>query len=468
MIKFGTGGWRAIIADEFTKANIQLLSQAVADKMISESANEIVIGYDRRFMSDIGAKWAAEVFAANKIKVSFIAQNAPTPLIMFAVKTRGSKYGMAVTASHNPAEYNGIKVFTEGGRDADETVTAKIEEAIAKVKEVKAVEFDKGIEGGSIEIIEPFNDYIDSILSMIDLGSIRNKRLKVLLDPMFGVSRTSLQTILLTARCEVDIINDRHDTLFGGRLPSPSAGTLTRLADLVCEKGYDIGIATDGDADRIGIIDENGRYIHPNEIMVLLYYYLLKYKGWRGDVVRNLATTHILDKIAEDYGQKCHEVPVGFKHISSKMEEADAIIGGESSGGLTIKGHIKGKDGIFAAGLLVEMMCVTDKSLSGILNEIYEKYGYAIMVENDFKFSQEKKDELVKLLFEDKKIPEFSAEIEKVSYMDGLKVYFKNGGWIIARFSGTEPLIRIFCEMPAIEEARKTCNETFEFLGLSK
>ncbi len=468
MIKFGTGGWRAIIADEFTKANIQLLSQALADKMITEKADEITIGYDRRFLSDVGAKWAAEVLAANGIKVSFINQNAPTPLIMYAVKNSGCKYGMAVTASHNPAEYNGIKIFTLGGRDADETVTAEIEEYISKVSEVKTVSFDDSIKAGTIEIVEPFNDYIDSILSMIDLGSIRNKRLKVLLDPMFGVSRTSLQTILLTARCEVDIINDRHDTLFGGRLPSPSAGTLTRLADMVCEKGYDIGIATDGDADRIGIIDEKGRFIHPNEIMILLYYYLLKFKGWRGDCVRNLATTHILDRIAEDYGQKCHEVPVGFKHISSKMEETDAIIGGESSGGLTIKGHIRGKDGIFAAGLLVEMMCVVGKSLSEILDDIYKKYGYAIMSENDFKFSQAKKDELLKLLFEDKKVPEFTAEIDKISYMDGLKVYFKNGGWLIARFSGTEPLIRIFCEMPTLAEAEQACNETFAFLGLSK
>ncbi|MBR2877651.1 MAG: phosphoglucomutase/phosphomannomutase family protein, partial [Clostridia bacterium] len=288
----------------------------------------------------------------------------------------------------------------------------------------------------------------------------------VLLDPMFGVSKTSLQTILLTARCEVDIINDRHDTLFGGRLPSLSAATLTRLSDLVKEEKYDIGIATDGDADRIGIIDEFGRFIHPNEIMLLLYYYLTKFKGWRGDVVRNLATTHVLDKIAEDYGQKCHEVPVGFKYISSKMEETDSILGGESSGGLTIKGHIKGKDGIFAAALLVEMMCVTHKSLSTILKDIYEKYGYMVMSEADFKFSNEKKAELMKLLFEDKQVPTFEEEIEKVSYMDGLKIYFKNGGWIIARFSGTEPLIRIFCEMPSMEIAKKTSDEMIAFLGL--
>jgi len=466
MIKFGTSGWRAIIADEFTKENIKLLAQALSNKMLDEGAKEIVIGFDRRFLSDVGAKWAAEVFAGNGITSMIIEKNAPTPLIMFAVNYYNYQYGMSVTASHNPAVYNGIKIFTEGGKDADLSVTQNIEELSKNVTEIKSIDYNSALAEGKIKIIEPFNDYIDSVLGMLDLKAIRNRNLKVLLDPMFGVSKTSLQTILLTARCEVDIINDRHDTLFGGRLPSPSASTLTRLSDMVKEEKYDIGIATDGDADRIGIIDEFGRFIHPNEIMLLLYYYLTKFKGWRGDVVRNIATTHILDKIAEDYGQKCHEVPIGFQYISSKMEETNSILGGESSGGLTIKGHIKGKDGIFTAALLVEMMCVTHKSLSVILKDIYEKYGYMAMSEADFKLSNEKKSKIMKLLFEDKKIPVFAEEIEKVSYMDGLKIYFKNGGWIFARFSGTEPLIRIFCEMPSIEMANQTSGEMTKFLGL--
>lgn len=466
MVHFGTGGWRAIIGDEFTRANIQLLAQSLSELMKQDGAAEIIIGFDRRFLSDVGAQWAAEVFAANGIQVSLIKEDAPTPLIMYAIKQSGVKYGMAVTASHNPAEYNGIKVFTEGGRDATETVTDQIEAIGAKNPQIQLMDFSEALQQGKVKYIEPFNDYIDSILNMLDSKTIRNKSLKVLLDPMFGVSKTSLQTILLTVRCEVDIINDRHDTLFGGRLPSPSAATLTRLKDLVVEKGYDIGIATDGDADRIGIIDNKGRFIHPNEILVLLYYYLTQYKGWSGPAVRNLATTHLLDKIAEATGQKCYEVPVGFKHISSKMEETDALIGGESSGGLTIRGHIKGKDGIFAAALLVEMMCVTGKGLSDIMEEIYEKYGRVTMTECDFKFSQEKKEELQKLLFQEKKVPQFSVAVEKVSYMDGLKVYFENGGWIIARFSGTEPLIRVFCEMPTKELAQQTSDEMCAFLGL--
>ena len=466
MIKFGTGGWRAIIGDEFIKSNVCLLAQAISDEMKSINADKIVIGFDRRFLSDTAAVWAAEVFAGNGIKVCYIEKAAPTPLIMYGVKVLETEYGMAVTASHNPADYNGIKVFTKGGRDADVTVTKVLEERIAKGVTVKSVDFEKGVESGIIEITSLSNEYIDSIISMVDMETIKKKRLKILLDPMFGVSKTSLQTILMTARCDVDIINDRHDTLFGGRLPSPSAKTLTRLRDLVVEEGYDMGIATDGDADRIGIIDDKGNFIHPNQIMALLYYYLVKYKGWKGDIVRNIATSHILDKIAESFGQKCHEVPVGFKHISSKMEETDALIGGESSGGLTIRGHIKGKDGIFASALLVELVCKTGKKLSELLEEIYETYGMCEMHETDFKFSAEKKTELMKLLFEEKKVPEFDEEVEKISYLDGLKIYFKNGGWIIARFSGTEPLIRIFCEMENIEKAKECCNIMKNFLGL--
>jgi phosphomannomutase len=283
---------------------------------------------------------------------------------------------------------------------------------------------------------------------------------------MFGVSKTSLQTIFVTTRCDMDIINERHDTLFGGRLPSPSNATLGRLKDMVVEKKYDLGIATDGDADRLGVIDDQGNFIHPNEIMVLLYYYLIKYKGWKGPVVRNLATTHILDRIAAKFDQECYEVPVGFKHITSKMEESGAVIGGESSGGLTIKGHIKGKDGIFAASLLVEMISVTGKSVAQLLKDIKEEFGYSTMVESNYSFSYETKAKLMKILFEDKALPNFRNSVARVNYTDGVKVYFENGGWTIARFSGTEPLLRIFTEMENEKEALMVSNEFKDFLEL--
>lgn len=469
-IHFGTGGFRAIIGDGFTRENIELLVAGLIRKMQREqvTASPVIIGYDRRFLSDVAARWACEVFAAGGVHVKLIDQESPTPLIMFVVKRTGARYGLAVTASHNPAIYNGVKVFTAGGRDADESVTDDLEAEIDRLQpqEIQRMEFEQAVSAGMVEIIYPQNEYIDSILSVLNVGAIKARHLRVLLDPMYGVSRTSLQTVLLTCRCDVDIINDRHDTLFGGRLPAPSAQTLKRLSDMVVEGHYDMGLGTDGDADRIGLIDSEGRFIHPNDILVLLYYYLVKYKGWRGDAVRNIATTHLLDRLAESFGQTCYEVPVGFKHISSKMEQTDALIGGESSGGLTVRGHIKGKDGIYAAALLVEMVSVIGKPLSEILGEIHRLYGNFAMSEYDCRFDAATKERLQKLLFEEKRLPEFPYEVEKVSYADGCKVYFKNGGWIICRFSGTEPLIRIFCEMDQLEKAGQLTRTMCAFLGL--
>ena len=470
MIKFGTGGWRAIIGDDFTKANIQLLARALCDKMKAEgkAGQGIVIGYDRRFLAKEAMQWAGEVFAAEGITAYLINKSSPTPLVMFYVMKHDFPYGMMVTASHNPAVYNGIKVFTAGGRDADEVQTKDIEEYIRKAdgEPIGEMEYEKALSLGLIQEIYPLNEYLDNIISAVNMDAIRTKGLRVVLDPLYGVSETSLATILHTARCELTVIHDRHDTLFGGKLPAPNAVTLRPLQNAVIDYRADIGIATDGDADRIGVIDDTGRFLHPNDILVLLYYYLVKYKGWEGPVVRNIATTHMLDKVAERFGQKCYEVPVGFKHISAKMNEVDATIGGESSGGLTVRGHINGKDGIYAAALLVEMIAVTGKKLSEIYKEIEEECGSIFMEERDYKFNQEKKDAMHKLLMVEKKIPELPFEIDRVSYLDGSKVYFKNGGWVIGRFSGTEPLIRVFCEMPEPEMAKQVCGIYEEFLGL--
>lgn len=470
MIQFGTGGWRAVIGDEFTKANIQLMAKAMCNKMKQEGVADqpMVIGYDRRFLAKEAMQWAGQVFAAEGIKALLVNKSSPTPLIMFYVMKHDLPYGMMVTASHNPAIYNGIKVFTAGGRDADEHQTLDIEKHLAQLdpKDVKEMDYTQAKEQGLIEEIYPLNEYLDNIIAAVDMDAIRQANLRVALDPMYGVSETSLKTILLTARCDVFTIHDRHDTLFGGKLPAPNESTLRTLQNYVLDKGCDIGLATDGDADRIGVIDDKGRFLHPNDILVLLYYYLVKYKGWHGPVVRNLATTHMLDKVAERFGEVCYEVPVGFKHISAKMTETGAIIGGESSGGLTVQGHISGKDGVYAAALLVEMIAITGKKLSQIYGDIEAECGQIHMVERDYQFTQEQKEKMLHILMEERKLPELPYETEKVSYLDGCKVYFKNGGWVIARFSGTEPLLRIFCEMPEEKEAKEVVEIYEKFLGI--
>lgn len=472
MIKFGTGGWRAVIGDGFTKENIQILAQAIANKMKDENVAEegIVLGYDRRFLSKEAMQWAAQVFAKEGIKAYLINKSAPTPLVMFYVMKHGFHYGMMVTASHNPAVYNGIKVFTYGGRDADEEQTAQIEDYIGEVTDipVEDMEYSAGIVSGMIEEIYPLNEYLDSIIASVDMEAIKKCGLHVALDPMYGVSETSLKTILMTARCEVDTIHERHDTLFGGKLPAPTADTLRALQNFVCDKKCDLGIATDGDADRIGVIDDKGNFLHPNDILVLLYYYLVKYKGWSGPAVRNICTTHLLDRVAASFSQECYEVPVGFKHISAKMFATDAIIGGESSGGLAVRGHIKGKDGIYASALLIEMIAVTGMKLSEIMDKIRQEYGYTALEERDYRFSQEKKEQIKKQLLEDKMLPQIPFEIDKVSYLDGLKIYLNEAEWISVRFSGTEPLLRIFCEMKKREDAERFCKIFEDFLQISR
>ena len=328
--------------------------------------------------------------------------------------------------------------------------------------------YEEAKEKVHVQEFNPLNEYLDNIIDSVDVKKIRDAQLHIAVDPMYGVSLTSLKTILLTARCDVDIINERHDTLFGGRLPAPTVNTLRALQTYVIDHNCDIGLATDGDADRIGVIDDKGRYLHANDILVVLYYYLVKYKGWKGSVVRNVATTHMLDRLAESFGETCYEVPVGFKHISAKMQETGAILGGESSGGLTVRGHINGKDGVYAAMLLVEMLAVTGKKLSEIFDDISSEYGTIHMEERDYKMTPERKQEVFHMIMEEKALPSMEEPIEKVSYRDGCKVYFENGGWIIARFSGTEPLLRVFCEMPDENDAKKLC-EIFEaFLNIGK
>ena len=469
MIKFGTGGWRAIIGDDFTRANIELLAKAVANNMKAEQVADkgIVMGYDRRFLSKETVQWSAQVFAAEGIVVHFVCHSVPTPLIMNYVMKYGFPYGMMVTASHNPSLYNGIKVFTAGGRDADETQTREIEQYIEQIDptEIRRMEYEEAVKAGLVTEFYPMNEYIDDIMQKIDTEAIRKAELRIVIDPMYGVGRTALGTILISSRCELEVIHQEHDTLFGRKMPAPSSERLGLLKHYVVDKEYDMGLAMDGDADRLGVIDDRGNYLHPNDILVLLYYYLVKYRGWHGPVVRNLATTHRLDAIAERYGEVCYEVPVGFKHISAKMAETGAILGGESSGGLTVSGHINGKDGVYAASLLVEMVAVTGKKLSELMRMISQEYGGSCTEERSYTFTPETKASIQKRLLVDRELPSLEEYgVDHVSYLDGCKVYFSNGGWVLARFSGTEPVLRIFSEMPTEELAKAVCDAFEHFL----
>ena len=465
-ILFGTGGWRAIIGEDFVCENVRRVAKGISLLIQEENKTEkpVIIGYDRRFLSENAAKWVAEVLTRDGINVLFMERSVPTPLVMHTVKDKCLDFGIEITASHNPSNYNGIKLIIEEGRDAPLEITNHLEELIATTSDVEFTQFDNAVEKGLVTYIKnPFNKFLDDIIGLLDMNAMRERGLRVLFDSMHGSGTYPLLVIFHTARCTIDTININRDAYFGGVMPAPSERTLFTLRNQVVNGGYDFGIAMDGDGDRLGIIDSNGNYINANEILCLLYYYLVKHKGWRGPVVRNLATTHMLDKIAESFGEVCFEVPVGFKYISSKIDEVDAVLGGESSGGLTVRGHIHGKDSVYAASLFAEMVSVTGKSPSELLNELKKEFGTFVMVEDDMRFDPAIKPVVEKILMVDKLLPTFKDEIIRVNYEDGCKVYFEDG-FVICRFSGTEPLLRIFAESTNSIRAKEYIDTFKKFL----
>jgi phosphomannomutase len=449
MICFGTGGWRAEIGKDFYMANIQRIAQGLAETLIADEAADkpVVIGYDRRFLSSEAATWMAETLTANGIQVWFMQRSVPTPLIMYIVKQHDLHRGIEITASHNPSNYNGIKIIVEEGRDAPLDVTERLEGEINALTIVRSLPLKEAEGRGLVTYLKnPFNDFIDSILSVIDTAAIRARGPRILFDSMHGSSTYPLTVILNTARCTVDQIHGEKDAYFGGMMPAPTEDTMGELRNRVIYGKYDLGIAVDGDGDRLGIIDGTGKYISANEILVLLYTYLHEYRSWKGPVVRNMSTTHLLDRVAESFGEACYEVPVGFKYISSKIDEVDAVLGGESSGGLTVRGHIHGKDSVYSSALFVEMICKTGKHPSQMIQEITDRFGTYIMKESNIAFSAPQRAALEERIFTDCVLPEFETAPVKVSYLDGAKVYFADDSFVVCRFSGTEPLLRIFAE----------------------
>ena len=470
MIKFGTGGWRAVIGEDFICDNIRRVAAGVVKLAQEQKKTDrpVIVGYDRRFLSESAARWVAETLAEGGLKVWFLHRSAPTPLIMHTVKKEKLHFGIEITASHNPANYNGIKLIVDEGRDAPLETTAHLEALIAELDEVAYQNFDHAVAKGNIEFrLNPFNDFLDDIIALLDMKALRNRGLRVLFDTMHGSGTYPLQVIFHTARCTIDTIHLNKDAYFGGLMPAPNENTLNTLREEVIQGKYDFGIAMDGDGDRLGIIDQSGRYISANEILCMLYYYLVKYKGWKGPVVRNVSTTHMLDKIAEYFGEKCYEVPVGFKYISAKLDEVDAVLGGESSGGLTVRGHIHGKDSVYAASLFAEMVSVIGKTPAQIADDLEAMFGHYVMLEDNLRFSPDQKEAVVGKLITQQQLPVFEQTIKHVGYEDGCKVYFEDGSFVSCRFSGTEPLLRIFAEARDANTAACYIDTFRDFLNLA-
>ncbi len=459
LIAFGTGGWRAIIGEGFTLHNVRRLSQALANEVARQGQEKrgVVIGFDRRFLSNQAAEAAAEVFAGNNIPVTLLAEDAPTPLITYATAVQDAAYGLAFTASHNPPDWNGLKVFHGDGSLLQDEETRQIEAETNQLTpgDVVKIDLDLALEAGVVQRRDLTNEYVDAVEALIDLEAIRAAGLKVIVDPMYGVSQLTLGIILTEARCRVAFIHERRNPLFGGRSPAPNLEALRQLITHVRDDGYDLGLATDGDADRIAIVDERGEYITVNDALALLYWYLHEVRGEKGGVVRNIATTHLLDRLAARFGETCYEVPVGFKHVAAAMVEHNALLGGESSGGLTIRGHILGKDGIFAAALIVEMLARTGQRISQLRERVYETVGRLYGAEVNPPATPEMRIVIPRRLQETAPEKLGPYPVVRVSHMDGVKFFLENDNWALLRFSGTEPVLRMYTEADSPEKARE-------------
>ncbi len=460
-IVFGTGGWRALIGEGYTLANVRRLCQAIANETIRQGLDSqpIVIGGDRRFLSRESAVAGAEVFAGNNIPVVLLPDDVPTPLVTFAAAHLGAAYGVVITSSHNPPEWNGMKVFrADGSLPLDEETDRFQDEANAMtIDDVITLDIALALKSGMVVERALTNPYVDAIEEIIDVGAAREADLHVIVDPMYGTSQLTLGMILNDMRVRTEFIHAAHNPLFGGVAPAPDLERLSALIAMIEHGGgrYDLGLATDGDSDRIGIVDETGAYVATNDLLLMLYWYLHEVRGEQGGVVRNLATTHLLDRLAAHFGEQSYECKVGFKYVTAGMDEIGAVLGGESSGGLTIRGWILGKDGIFACALVVEMLARTGKRISELREIVHEITGRLYSLDESVAATPEMRVAVPRRL-EAAPLTEVAGyPVVGVSHLDGTKILLEDDNWALLRFSGTEPALRLFVEADSPEKAEQ-------------
>jgi len=452
-IKFGTAGWRAVISDEFTIENVRLVTQAIANHLQEQRTRtkpKVIVGYDTRFMSENFAKISSRVLAANGIKAFLTVRDVPTPAIALEILKRRANGGINFTASHNPPEYNGIKFSPSSAGPALPETTDAIERncaLLAKGKsQVRDMSWQEGKAKGLIEYIDPRLGYIKRIGELVNLKKIEKAKLKVAIDLMYGTGRDYLDAILRKAGCEVKVLHNWRDVLFGGNPPEPSSLYLRELVKTVKEEKCDLGLAIDGDSDRFGIVDNDGTFISPNQVLALLLNHLVKTRKWKGVVARSVMTTSFIDAIAKIHGVRVRETPVGFKYIAQVMENEEMVIGGEESGGLTILGHVPEKDGILACLLIAEMVACQGKPIGEILDELYKKVGLFLTERINFHLTEDGMENLRGRLRKDLPGEIGGLKVDKIVNLDGLKFILADGNWLGIRLSGTEPVVRLYVE----------------------
>mgnify|MGYP001360784698 CR=1 FL=1 len=443
-IKFGTDGWRDLMYDRFNLPNVLRVVEAIALYTKDNHGEDrgIVVGYDARFFSDFFAKKAAEALTAHGIKVYFGGRDFPTPVVAFAVTQYRAFGAIMFTASHNPPEYNGIKFIPEYAGPASLEITRAIEGKLNSG--LRAGNVSKQPNPQLITEFDPTEAYLKQLRKLIDVDAIKKAGINLVIDPMYATGRGFLSGLF--DEYLVTEIHNRRDPLFGGAMPDPQGKFLMELRDLVQSKEKSIGLATDGDADRFGIVDSDGSYLNANQVISLLMWHLITNRGLKGVAARTVATTHMADSLGKLYGVEVIETPVGFKYIGEIMRTKSVVIGGEESGGLSIQGHLPEKDGILACALIAELRAVTGKPLQAILADLYAKVGQFFTRRLDIHLEESAKTAILEKCRTTSLERIGNPKIAEIRKIDGFKYILENGSWFLIRPSGTEPLIRIYFE----------------------
>lgn len=473
-IKFGTAGWRAIIAQGYTFDNVRLVAQATADYLKTELANpqspihgrkpEVILAYDCRFMGKKFATATAEVLAANGLKPLLCDRDTPTPVLAFTIRKRKAIAGINITASHNPPEYSGFKLSRWDGAGAPQELTKLIEESVVKLQKLNWSFKSASSTPFQPELIDPLPDYFKQIKKLVNFAAIKKAKLTLAVDLMYGCGRGYLDTLLNEGGAKLIVFHDFLDPMFGGCPPEPSSEHLVDVRKTVRSGKAILGLGTDGDADRFGIVDQDGTWLTPNQVLALTLYHLKKNRGWTGAVVRTVPSSHQVDAVARLLGVKVHEVPVGFKYIGALMESDSIIVGGEESGGLSVKGHVPEKDGILACLLMAELVATEKKSLKQILKEIEKQVGAFYTERINVAIPADKMADLIVRL--KKGLDEVGPfKVEKFITTDGFKFLLPNYEWVAFRASGTEPLFRCYIEAKSkkhLEVLKDACKKILQ------
>lgn len=468
-IKFGTDGWRGIIADNFTFENVRVCAQALAGYLKSRQAagRSVVIGYDTRFASEHFAAAAAEVLAANGIRAQLCRKATPTPVVSFNLVKRGAAGAIVITASHNPAIWNGFKIKTADGTSAPPEVTRDVEARIGQLAGGPLIErlpLDEALSRGLVEYIDPDPTYYERMGQLVDLNRLRRSSLKIVIDSMHGAGSGYLAAMLGGGRMGVTEINGERNPVFPGINPEPISPNLDKLCRTVKESGAGVGLATDGDADRIGIVDEQGRVLTQSQVFALLILYMLEVKGERGPIVKTVTTTTMAERLAALYQLPYFETSVGFRYIAPIMARENAMIGGEESGGYGFRNHIAEREGILSALCFLDLMVSMDKTPSQLISYLYERVGQWYYQRVDLKLPAGGREKVLSTLRDLDSIG--GKKVVKVNRMDGLRLSFADGSWLLCRPSGTEPIIRIYAESTSDADALSLIEATRKVLAL--